>query len=272
MTSLINKYIDSIEILIENDGSTDNTYDIGKSLSDKYPSSIKIIDKKNGGYGSTINNSISIATGKYFKQLDGDDWFDKENFELFINFLSRSDTDFVFTPYYRCVEGEKRLEIDNTSALLDNKAQDIRALNKCGNFSMHELTIKTELLRYNGIKITEKCFYTDNEYTFLPLLKAHNFCKFSKPVYCYRLGTDGQSVSLSGVSKHYKDSAIVANVMYKAWSNCDSYTKKNINNVAEYSGHPRASVPDLQGHLSGVSRPGKNYQSIPAPKSCVPEL
>ena len=40
----------------------------------------------------------------------------------------------------------------------------------------------------------------------------------------------------------------------------------------EYSGHPRASVPDLQGHLSGVSRPGKNYQSIPAPKSCVPEL
>ena len=232
VTSLINKYIDSIEILIENDGSTDNTYDIGKSLSDKYPSSIKIIDKKNGGYGSTINNSISIATGKYFKQLDGDDWFDKDNFELFINFLSRSDTDFVFTPYYRCVEGKKRLEIDNTSALLDNKAQDIRALNKCGNFSMHELTIKTELLRYNGIKITEKCFYTDNEYTFLPLLKAHNFCKFSKPVYCYRLGIDGQSVSLSGVSKHYKDSAIVANVMYKAWNSCDSYTIKNINNVA----------------------------------------
>ncbi|WP_425349076.1 helix-turn-helix domain-containing protein [Lactimicrobium massiliense] len=42
--------------------------------------------------------------------------------------------------------------------------------------------------------------------------------------------------------------------------------------VAEYSGHPRASVPDLQGRLSGVSRPGKNYQSISAPKSCVPEL
>ena len=48
----------------------------------------------------------------------------------------------------------------------------------------------------------------------------------------------------------------------------------NADNVLkiEYSGHPRASVPDLQGHLSGVSRPGKNYQSIPAPKACVPEL
>jgi uncharacterized pyridoxamine 5'-phosphate oxidase family protein len=45
-----------------------------------------------------------------------------------------------------------------------------------------------------------------------------------------------------------------------------------IHDKIEYSGHPRASVPDLQGHLSGVSRPGKNYQSIPAPKSCVPEL
>jgi uncharacterized pyridoxamine 5'-phosphate oxidase family protein len=45
-----------------------------------------------------------------------------------------------------------------------------------------------------------------------------------------------------------------------------------IHDKIEYSGHPRASVPDLQGHFSGVSRPGKNYQSIPAPKSCVPEL
>ena len=40
----------------------------------------------------------------------------------------------------------------------------------------------------------------------------------------------------------------------------------------EYSGHPRASVTDLQGHWSGASRTGSNYQSFPAPKSCVPEL
>lgn len=45
-------------------------------------------------------------------------------------------------------------------------------MNLCGNFAMHELTIKTELLRKNNINITEGCFYTDNEYTFLPLMYA----------------------------------------------------------------------------------------------------
>ena len=66
-------------------------------------------------------------------------------------------------------------------------------------------------------------------------------------------------------------------VAFRNWENLSltdsSYTRlRMMECLIEYSGHPRASVPDLQGHLSGVSRPGKNYQSIPAPKACVPEL
>ena len=79
LDSLIIDNLDKLEVLIVNDGSKDNTKKIAQKYCKKYPNSIKLIDKENGGYGSTINAGIKEATGKYFKQLDGDDWYNTEN-------------------------------------------------------------------------------------------------------------------------------------------------------------------------------------------------
>lgn len=71
--------MEKLEVIIEDDGSTDGTLSIAKKYEKLYPDVYRAIHKENGGYGSTINNSIVLAQGKYFKQLDGDDWFDTEN-------------------------------------------------------------------------------------------------------------------------------------------------------------------------------------------------
>ena len=81
LESLLVDDIDDIEILVEDDGGIDNTANIVKEYEEKYPNVVKLIHKENGGYGSTINKSLEIATGKYFKQLDGDDWYDSNNFK-----------------------------------------------------------------------------------------------------------------------------------------------------------------------------------------------
>ena len=86
--SLINKdVIDKMEILIVSDGSTDNTVKIGKEYEKKYPGSIRVIEKKNGGWGSTVNTGIINAKGKYFKLIDGDDQAMTENLTEFIQYL-----------------------------------------------------------------------------------------------------------------------------------------------------------------------------------------
>ena len=208
--------LDKLEVIIEDDGSTDGTFAIAQKYEKLYPDIFRAIHKENGGYGSTINNSIKLARGKYFKQLDGDDWFDKRNFEDYLKWLFTVDSDFVITPYYNYFEDGKIEKIDNCESL-GSKEEDITSMNLCGNFAMHELTIKTNLLKENKINITEKCFYTDNEYTFLPLMFAKTVTKYDKPIYCYRLGRNGQSVSIDGVKKHYRDAFIVAKRLYAAY-------------------------------------------------------
>ena len=67
--------LDDLEIIVVNDGSKDNTLELAQRYAVKYPQSVRVIDKPNGGWGSGINRGIEEATGKYLKTLDSDDWF-----------------------------------------------------------------------------------------------------------------------------------------------------------------------------------------------------
>lgn len=69
------------------------------SFIDQNSENIKLIDKENGGHGSTINVSIPKATGKYIRILDGDDWVDEIGFNKFIQKLLQEDCDIVLTDY-----------------------------------------------------------------------------------------------------------------------------------------------------------------------------
>ena len=70
--------LDDLDILVVNDGSTDSSRAVAYSYAERYPQSIKVVDKKNGNYGSTINAALPLAVGEYVKVLDSDDWFDSQ--------------------------------------------------------------------------------------------------------------------------------------------------------------------------------------------------
>lgn len=96
---LVSSIIEYIEILVVNDGSKDQSSAIAHNYQERYPQSVKVIDKENGGYGSVLNIGLLNASGKYLKICDSDDWFDSEAFRDFVFQLSKLDTDVVYNSY-----------------------------------------------------------------------------------------------------------------------------------------------------------------------------
>ena len=94
LESFVNSEVmDDIEVLIVNDGSSDNTAKIAQRYVDKYENTFRLINKENGGHGSTINTGVREAKGKYFKVVDGDDWVDTRSFIHLVKVLKESDAE-----------------------------------------------------------------------------------------------------------------------------------------------------------------------------------
>lgn len=206
-TVLSDEILNKLEIIIIDDGGTDRTREIVNRYIGKYPNTFMFIHKKNGGWGSTVNTGIELATGKYFKQLDGDDYYNSKSFADFVLTLENIDADIIYSPYLEFQEGNGQSKI--VGYLRTEKiCHIINAVELCDmveNFSMHASTFKTALLKQNKIKLLEHCFYTDAELYIKAFVYAESIYTYPNYIYCYRLGRDGQSVSVDGLKKHYKD-------------------------------------------------------------------
>ena len=89
---------EDVEIIIVNDGSSDDTSKIAHEYEEKYPTIIKAVDKENGGHGDAVNSGLTHATGKYFKVVDSDDWVDAEALQKILEFLKKLESeDAMFT-------------------------------------------------------------------------------------------------------------------------------------------------------------------------------
>ena len=200
------RIMDDIEVLIVNDGSSDNTKQLASSYENKYPNTFKLINKENGGYGSTINTSLKIATGKYYKLLDGDDWYDTEQLVKLLEVLKECTSDLVIIPNIEVVdETGEQTKIKPFENVVEGEEFTYEKYPKGNRISMHQACFRTKAIQNKGIEIREHCFYTDTEYLLKSMSKCKTIIYYDIPVYMYRVGLDEQSMSVAGIRKHYKD-------------------------------------------------------------------
>ena len=197
---------DRLDVMVIDDGSKDHTAEIVKEYVEKYPEIFRLIQKENGGWGSTVNTGIANAKGKYFKLLDGDDYFVHEQIAAFLDGLEYADSDLVLTPGYAFASDTKRrmYNINDYFFKTNYRSYPMEKMNMYAfSPSVYGVCFKTERLKQADIHITEHCFYTDVEY----VLKGCNCCSTASSlpmeIYCYRKARSGQSMSLEGVRKHY---------------------------------------------------------------------
>lgn len=90
--SLLNQTYENIEIILIDDGSTDNSSEVCDEYERKFLN-IKVVHKKNEGLSAARNRGISEATGEYIVFVDGDDWLEKSAIKTLVWLIEENQAD-----------------------------------------------------------------------------------------------------------------------------------------------------------------------------------
>lgn len=192
--------LDKLEVVIVNDGSTDDTAWIAEGYCTRYPGVVRLISQENRGHGGALNTGCAAARGKYLKAVDADDWVETENLPEFVRLLERCGSDVVLT-HYRTIDigtGEVR----NWRSYPEEFGREYgfaavmsawRSFDR--SLTYHGITYRTEFYQAHSTPLPEQVFYEDHEYAAFPCCRADGVLSLDLFIYDYRVGDVNQSVS-----------------------------------------------------------------------------
>jgi len=200
-------HLEDVEILVVNDGSTDRSLAIARDYQARFPRSIRVIDKENGNYGSCVNAALKVATGRYVKILDADDWYDTAALDALVDLLGTATEDYLVTGFaMRREDGSVcttyAVPVEETGKTLS--ADDASFANKPTLWWMHALTVKRELFIEHNYRQTEGVSYTDTEFALFAVFHAKT-CRFTDLcLYNYLVEREGQTITPQKMARDYR--------------------------------------------------------------------
>lgn len=182
---------DQYEIILVDDGSTDDSGDKCDRWKKEFPDLIKVIHKKNAGLGFARNSGLKVATGEYIIFLDSDDyWIDNDALGKFDSIIRNESPDVIV--FKNCIYNEtsgltKEVKRDRKEKIT---LKDAIKLNYF-DFSAWNKVVKKSLLVGNNVAF-KKGISEDMLWSYIILLYARkvSFC-LEKSVYAYRKGRSG---------------------------------------------------------------------------------
>lgn len=184
LESILNQSYSQLEIIIVDDGSTDQSGVICDEYKKK-DSRIKVIHQKNGGAANAKNTGLAVATGEYLSFVDSDDYLEPTAYEIMLACLKKYQVDVVQASFRNCYVDNKsdykileEVEVFETDEFLQRYTIDWT----CG--LLWDKLYRKNL--FDGIKFEEGHKIDDEFFTYQGVMNAKRIVHIPDVVYNYR--------------------------------------------------------------------------------------
>lgn len=195
--SILSQTYTNWELLITDDGSTDNTYMLLQDYAKRDPRILVFLTEHNSGPADARNISISHASGRYIAFLDSDDRWTNDKLEKQISFMTQKDCALCCAPYIICDENNQFVGINFPPKRITFSM--LKRDNKVGCLTAIYDTKKL------GQKFLMPCLRKRQDWgMFLQIMKKCNVCYpfLDKPLAYYRTRKGSVSSKKSALIKY----------------------------------------------------------------------
>lgn len=215
--SILAQTLSNFELILINDGSTDDSSSICKEYSQK-DKRIIIINENNSGVSVARNRGLEIASGEWITFVDADDYFLPDALQTLYERAAQTKTDIVLANAVNLKDNKKSGPI----LQLSNKSSEI---NICDikHFALWGYLLKADIIRKNKLRFIEGLAYSEDRifiYQIAGYCKTIAYC--DKPIYVYRINETSACSSKNGIKKayHHIDAAFyISQIAYNYTNN-----------------------------------------------------
>lgn len=186
LDSLYKAKIKKMEVLVINDGSTDNSERVIHKCMEKYHNFIRYIKQENRGLGNVRNVGMKNAKGKYIASIDSDDTINKKFFIEALPYLEKN-VDIIVCDWLSVYNKKEKYETAALDYVFQNLNQYKGLLYTTIMPSTCNKIIKKTLLEDTGYNYAEGLKYEDLSLNPVVLLKAKSIKYINKPYYEYSI-------------------------------------------------------------------------------------
>lgn len=183
--SLLNQTYRNIEILLVNDGSTDNCKNICEQFEEK-DSRIKLINKKNGGLSDARNAGLKVAKGEYVTFVDSDDYIENNYIEVLYNLIKKYNAEISIA---NCKVIKEHCKNNNLKVKLEEKCIDSKTcLNEMLYSDFYYISACAKLYKkdlFKNIQFPKGKLFEDVGTTYKLIMKSNKIACSNKEIYYY---------------------------------------------------------------------------------------
>lgn len=191
LMSFENQLYTDFELILVNDGSTDNSYQIIREYIKSSKLRINLLNQQNSGVSAARNNGIRNAQGKYICFVDSDDMVAPSYLKDMVETLESNNSDFVIVDYREVHENDSENTFDEVN-LQVNQLDSISVFNKFLYRDIKPgvwcLMIKNEIISKNNLKFREGQRYSEDiEFIYKLISFSDKISLINKKLYLYRI-------------------------------------------------------------------------------------